>query len=153
MIRNARPRKDFTVRDGIDASMRKIWILVLLVPMLLTTGIGLAEIPDLVGNWTGSGVEYFHGHGYYEGLSINMTVVEQKGRLFTGNLTYELNGTEKVEGFAGAISLDNRTFYMAEFDEGFDLGTIVSEDEIELLYLQDGSRTQAEIDRLHRVKA
>jgi len=42
------------------------------------------------------------------------------------------------------------TFYMAEFREGFDVGTIVSEDEIELIYLQDGSRAQAEIDRLHR---
>lgn len=71
----------------------------------------------------------------------------------TGNLTYELNGTETVEGIAGAIGLDNRTFYIPEFNEGFDLGTIVSEDEIELIYLQDGSRAQAEIDRLHRAKA
>jgi len=82
-----------------------------------------------------------------------MTVVEQKGRLFTGNLTYELNGTETVEGFSGAIGLDNKTIYMAEFREGFDLGTIVSEDEIELIYLQEGAKAQAEIDRLHRTKA
>lgn len=130
--------------------MRKFWPLALLVPVLLATGIGVAEVPNLVGNWTGSGEQNFFGHEYQEGLGINMTVAEQKGRLFTGNLTYELNGTETVEGFSGAIGLDNRTFYMAEFREGFDVGTIVSEDEIELIYLQDGSRAQAEIDRLHR---
>jgi hypothetical protein len=130
--------------------MRKIWPLALLVPMLLATGIGMAEVPNLVGDWTGIGEQYFKGQGYIGGLSINMTVAEQKGRLFTGNLTYELNGTETVEGFSGAIGLDNRTLYMAEFNEGFDLGTVVSEDEIELVYLQDGPKAQTEIDRLHR---
>ena len=88
--------------------MRKIWPLALLVPVLLATGISVAEFPNLVGNWTGSGEQDFQGHEYQEGLSINMTVVEQKGRLFTGNLTYELNGTETVEGFSGAIGLDSQ---------------------------------------------
>jgi hypothetical protein len=133
--------------------MKKILALALSVPVLLATGIGVAEIPNLVGNWTGLGDQYFQGKDYQEGLSLNMTVVEQRGRLFTGNLTYELNGTETVEGFSGAIGLDNKTFYMAEFREGFDMGTIVSKNEIELLYLQDGSRAQTEIDRLHRTEA
>jgi hypothetical protein len=150
LVHNARPGKRFYHKEVMNTSMRKIWPLALLVPALLATGIGVGEVPNLVGNWTGSGEEYFKGQGYSEGLSINMTVIEQKGRLFTGDLTYELNGTETVEGFAGAVGLDNRTFYVAEFNEGFDLGTVVSEDEIELLYLQDGAKAQVEIDRLHR---
>jgi hypothetical protein len=135
----------------MNASMRSIWPLALLVPLLLAAGIGMAEIPNLVGNWTGSGEENVFGHEFQEGLALNMTVTEQRGRLFTGNLTYEHNDTETVEGFSGAIGLDNKTIYMAEFREGFDFGTIVSQDEIELIYLQEGSKVQAEIDRLHRV--
>jgi hypothetical protein len=136
--------------------MRRIWPIVLLVPVLLATGIGVAEIPDLVGNWTGSGELYVSGEGYSAGSALNMTVSEQKGRLFTGNLTYEINGTMTIEGFAGALSPDNRTFYIAEFDEGFDVGTIVSEDEIEMIYLEDGragALGQVELDRLHREEA
>lgn len=67
----------------MNTLMRKIWPLALLVPVLLAAGIGVAEVPNLVGNWTGSGEQDFQGHEYQEGLSINMTVVEQKGRLFT----------------------------------------------------------------------
>jgi hypothetical protein len=135
----------------MKASMRSIWPLALLVPLLLAAGIGMAEIPNLVGNWTCSEEQNVFRHEFQEGMALNMSVVEQRGRLFTGNLTYELNGTETVEGFSGAIGLDNRSIYMAEFREGFDLGTVISEDEIELLYLQEGSRAQAEIDRLHRI--
>ena len=59
-----------------------------------------------------------------ENKSLNVTVAEQKNRLFTGNLTIELeNGTEIVEGFAGAIGLDNKTLYIAEFNEGYDIGS------------------------------
>jgi hypothetical protein len=58
-----------------------------------------------------------------------------------------------VEGFAGAIGLDNKTLYMAEFNESFDLGAIVSEDEMELIYCQDGKIGVIEIDRLSRIKA
>jgi len=132
--------------------MRSIWPLALFVHLLLAAGISVAEVPNLVGNWTCSEEQNVFRHEFQEGMALNMTVTEQKGRLFTGNLTYELNGTETVEGFSGAIGPDNKTIYMAEFREGFDFGTIVSQDEIELIYLQDGARAQAEIDRLLRIK-
>ncbi|MHB8120465.1 MAG: hypothetical protein ACYDHX_17400 [Methanothrix sp.] len=63
------------------------------------------------------------------------------------------NGTEIVEGFFGAIGLDNKTLYIAEFNEGYDLGTIISDDEMELIYLQDGKMAETTIGRLHRIKA
>jgi hypothetical protein len=84
---------------------------------------------------------------------INIDVTEQKDRLFTGNISYTLNGTKVVEGFAGAIGLDNKTFYIAEFKEGYDYGAIISGDEIELIYLQDGTMGWASTDEFHRVKA
>ena len=63
------------------------------------------------------------------------------------------NGTEIVEGFAGAIGLDDKTLYIAESNEGYDLGTIISDNDIELIYLQDGKMGDLEIDKLHRIKA
>jgi len=137
--------------------MKKILCLALLVLVLLATGICAAKVPDLLGKWTG--VESWYGEvngsaKLTENKSLNVTVVEQKNRLFTGNLTYKLeNGTGIVEGFAGAIGLDNKTLYFAEVDGGYDMGTIISNDEIELIYLQDGKMAEATIGRLHRIKA
>jgi hypothetical protein len=136
--------------------MKKFWCLALLVPILLVTGTCGAEIPDLLGKWTGLESWYGEINGaakLTENESLNVTVTEQENRLFTGNLTYKLeNGTEISEGFAGAIGLDNKTVYLAEFNEGYDLGTIISNDEIELIYLQDGKSADATIARLHRIK-
>jgi hypothetical protein len=137
--------------------MKKIWCFALLVLVFLATGTCGAKVPDMLGKWTGLESWYGEVNGsakLTENESLNVTVVEQKDRLFTGNLTYKLeNGTEIVEGFAGAIGLDNKTLYVAEFKEGYDLGTIISDDEIELIYLQDGKMAETTIGRLHRIKA
>jgi hypothetical protein len=135
--------------------MKKIWCFSLVL-VFLATGICAAEVPNLLGKWTG--VESWYGKvnestKLIEDKSLNLTVEEQKDRLFTGNMTYIENGTKVVEGFSGAIGLDNKTLYIAEFKEGYDLGTIISNDDIELIYLEDGKMGGAEIDRLHRIKA
>jgi hypothetical protein len=49
--------------------------------------------------------------------------------------------------------LDNKTLNIAEFGKGYSSGTIVSNDEIELIYLADGEDGSVAIDELHRVKA
>lgn len=137
--------------------MKKILCLALLILVFLATGIGAAKVPDLLGKWNGLESWYGEVNGsaiLTENKSLNVTFVEQKGRLFTGNLTYKLeNGTEIEEGFTGAIGLDNKTLYFAEFNEGYDMGTIISSDEIELIYLQDGKMAETTIGRLHRIKA
>jgi hypothetical protein len=135
--------------------MKKIWCFSLVL-VFLATGICAAEVPNLLGKWTG--VENWYGKvndstKLIEDKSLNLTVEEQKDRLFTGNLTYIENGTKIVEGFSGAIGPDNKTLYIAEFKEGYDLVTIISNDEMELIYLEDGKMGGAEIDRLHRIKA
>ncbi len=133
--------------------MEKI-ILTLLA--FLAVGICAAEVPDLVGNWSGSTNGYFEEDGsymLYENGSINLTIAEQNDRLFTGNITYVLNGTETVKGFAGAIGPDNETLYMAELNEGYDIGTVISDDELELIYLADGESGWASIDTFHRMNS
>jgi hypothetical protein len=83
-----------------------------------------------------------------------MAFVEQKDRIFAGNIKIKLeNETEIGEGFAGAIGLDNKTLYITEFDKGYVLGTIISNDELELIYLADGKEASVAIDRLSRIKA
>jgi hypothetical protein len=132
--------------------MRRFWLLVLLV--FLATGICTAQLPNLVGNWAGFENGYFASNGSYKlvNLSINLTMMEQKDRLFRGNLTTAFeNGTRITEDFAGAIGLDNKTLYIAEFREGYDLGTIISDSEIELIYLQEGKMGGALFYTLHRM--
>jgi hypothetical protein len=83
-------------------------------------------------------VEGYNATGYISSNGtevLTLVISEQIGRLFTGKL-YEIG--EGAEGFSGMVALDNKTFYIAEFDKGYDIGTVLSNDTIELLYLEDG---------------
>jgi hypothetical protein len=137
--------------------MKKTLSFVLLVLVFLSTGITAAKVPDLQGNWTGSWSGYEDGKGYpnlSENGSILYNIDDQKDRLFAGNLTIMLkNETVKASGgFAGAIGLDNKTLFVTRFEKGYSLGTIISNDEIELVYLSDGKGGWVAIDKLYRIK-
>ena len=62
------------------------------------------------------------------------------------------NAFKRVSSEWMAIGADNKTLYLVEFDSGYDLGTIISEDEIELVYLEDGERAQISLERFYRIK-
>lgn len=120
--------------------------------ILATIGLSAAQIPNLVGNWTGSYDGYTNSGSYIatnESAAINLVISEQTGRLFTGNLSELGQGAAAI---SGVIALDNKTFYMTEYDGGYDVGTVLSSDTIELLYLEDGEKGGAFIDEFHRVK-
>lgn len=132
--------------------MKQVWLILLI---LTTTGICAAQVPNLVGNWTGSQNAYIAENGSYkllENESTSLVIIEQKDRLFAGYVTYPSDGKEIVENLAGAIGLDNKTFYMAELNEGYDFGTIISSDKIELIYLADGELGRTVINTLYRIK-
>jgi len=132
--------------------MKGFWLILVI---LMITGICTAEVPYLVGNWTGSQNTYVAENGSYklfENQSTSLVIAEQKDRLFTGYVTYPSDGKEIVEYLAGAIGLDNKTFYVGEMNEGYDFGTIISEDEIELIYLADGENGRTVINTLYRIK-
>ena len=136
--------------------MKKIWSFALLVLVFLATGITAAKVPDLQGNWTGSWSGYDDGKGYSnvsENGSILFNFEAQKDRLFIGNLTIKLKNETFASGFAGAIGLDNKTLYISQFDKGYSLWTVISNDEMELIYLADGENASVAIDRLYRIKA
>ena len=118
--------------------------------MLATIGLSIADIPNLVGNWTGSYEGYDNKVGYVNGTgTLTLVISEQKGRLFTGNLSELGQETGRI---SGVIALDNETFYMAEYNMGYDVGTILSNDTIELIYLEDGEMGGAVIDEFNRVQ-
>jgi hypothetical protein len=133
--------------------MKTIWFIGLVLLALSATGICAAEIPNLAGNWVGTGPGYIAEAGYAEeeDYILTFSITEQNDRIFNGELTYQLNGTDVVEGFAGAICADNKTFYIAEFVSGYDVGTTISEDEIEMIYLLDGEAGGVFIETLHRI--
>jgi len=144
----------FILQMHLLVSMTKAYRPVLMLLVLLAIGISSAEVPDLSGKWNGSWTGYDEGKGLHimtENESLIFNFTEQKDRIFAGNISIVLeNGIEIDQGFAGAIGLDNRTLYIAEFGRGYAQGTIISNDEIELIYLADGKNGSVAIDRLYR---
>ncbi|VVB71554.1 Uncharacterised protein [uncultured archaeon] len=148
--------KLFIIEIDKGQYMKTICFFALLFLVLSATEICAAEIPDLLGKWNGSWISYDEGKGLHnmtDNESIIVAFTEQQGRIFAGNLTIMLeNGAKLEEGFAGAIGLDNRMLQIAEFDGGYSQGTIISNDEIELIYLNDGENASIAIDKLYRMK-
>jgi hypothetical protein len=120
------------------------------VPPVQTTETAL---PNLTGNWTGPMKGYDEREGFTDHpyLTAVMTVSEQHGRIFSGFITFRSNSTESTDEFAGVIGRDNRTLTIAEHGGGYCTGEVLSKDEIELIYMQDGSPYSISIDSFKRV--
>jgi hypothetical protein len=110
-------------------------------------------IPDLTGTWAGPMRGYDEGTGFsdYANETMQFIVTDQKDRIFAGRLVFTFNGTQESVGVAGAIAPDGRSFAMAEKENGYTTGRILSGNEIELTYLHDVSPYSAAIDTLKRV--
>lgn len=118
-------------------------------------GITTADIPDLVGNWTGPYVEYNSGEGFSEvesGLFF-LNITEQKDRIIIGYSSFKKSdGTEVNRELAGVISADGTELSLAEQDNGYSNGKIIGPDEFELTYLSDNDPISVAIDEFFRVK-
>lgn len=113
----------------------------------------LPPVPDLVGNWTGSMTGYTEGLGYldFPGETMILSVTEQRGRIFSGQLYFLSGGAvNRMKGFAGVIGSDGRTFTMAE-KSGYTHGKILSRNEIEIVYTDDSTPFSVALDSLKRV--
>ncbi len=133
--------------------MRTIWYILLAV---FIVGTGSCQLPNLIGNWTSAPHADLLAEGLVEpagNYGTNMTIVDQYDRYFKGSVIYWLrNGTELTEGFAGVIGFDNTTLYIAEFGSGYNLGRMISDDEMELAYIEDGENGMVTIDRFIRIR-
>lgn len=85
-------------------------------------------------------------------MSVSYAISEQYGRLFKGNVTYIVNGTWVTEAFAGAIGPDNKTLYKAEIFKGYGIGTVISDNEFEMISLEDGKSGHSIIAKVRRIK-
>jgi hypothetical protein len=110
-------------------------------------------LPNLTGTWTGPMQGYDEREGFTDHpfLTAVMTVSEQHGRVFSGFIVFRMNSTETKTGFAGVVGRDNRTLTIAEHDGGYCSGEVLAQDEIELIYMQDGSPYSISIDSFRRV--
>lgn len=129
--------------------------LLALLAVLCMIGMTVADIPDLVGNWSGSSIGYQEGIGLadYPDGTFSITITEQTDRVFTGYiLTKDNSGADFHKNMSGVISADGKEIYLAEHGEGISIGTIISPDEFELTYLQSGDSAYAGIDHLVKVK-
>jgi hypothetical protein len=112
-------------------------------------------IPNLLGNWTGPARGYFEGIGYQEtGLAtMTMSVTFQKDRVFAGSMLIPYrNGTVRTDKFAGIIAHDGETLRIVEFETNeHNDGWILSENEIELVFMDVGDPEAIIIDSFKRV--
>ena len=121
-------------------------------PAATPTSAVFIGMPNLVGNWTGATAGYEYGSGYQVfGGVIDMQVVEQKGRFFSGRVVYRANGTTEIKDFAGIIGLDGKTFKTVEYPSGFTDGVIESPDEMELTFRDSGTQSTIALDSLKRI--
>ena len=113
----------------------------------------VSTLPNLTGNWTGPMQGYDEREGFTDHpyLTAVLTVSEQQGRVFSGFITFTSNSTVSTDNIAGVIGRDNRTLTIAEREGGYCTGEVLSPDEIELIYMQDGSPYSISIDSFKRV--
>jgi len=114
-----------------------------------------AGIPNLMGNWTGTRKGYSEGTGYTEFVTnpMYLIVTDQKGRFFTGQMIFPMdNSSVMTEGFSGVFSREGKSFEIVEYTSGYCGGTIVSADEIELIYADDSEPSRIMIDSLTRMR-
>ncbi len=133
----------------------KGFLAVLLLGLIVgLVGITTADIPDLVGNWTGPYVEYNSGEGFSEvesGLFF-LNITEQKDRIIIGYTSFKKSdGTEVSRELAGVISADGTDLSLAEQNNGYSNGKIIGPDEFELTYLSDNDPISVAIDTFYRI--
>jgi hypothetical protein len=145
--------------------MKHLIFIVILIVAVLVAGCTTAApssgtttatgIPDLTGNWTGSMTSFVNGTGYvtYPESSMTMTVSNQTGRIFSGTMFFTQNpGTVETQTFAGVIGRDGRTITLVNEGGGYDVdSTLISENEIELVYVKGAPPYIISLDSLKRV--
>ncbi len=106
----------------------------------------------LTGTWPGTSLGYMEtgsGYGIIRG-DLTMNITSQEDSLFAGQVTYVVNGTTTTKQFAGVLGRDGKTVETVEFPDGFGDGMIISENEIQLVFRNDGTPSTIAIDMFRR---
>ena len=110
-------------------------------------------IPLITGTWAGTMNGYDRGTGFngHDNGTVTLTVAEQHGRVFAGNITV-IEGAAPVftAEVAGVIGRDGKSLTVAE-ESGYCTGEITGPDTIELVYENDAAPFTISIDTFRRV--
>jgi hypothetical protein len=80
-----------------------------------------------------------------------MRVTGQEDSIFSGQMFFRAkNGSEWNKTFAGVIDRDGRTLTIVEHGGGHDSGSLISQDGIELIYVDPSTPFMIAIDSLKR---
>lgn len=133
--------------------MKGYFVVLLLCFFVSMMGIATADIPHLIGNWTGPYVEYNASEGFSEneGGFFFINITEQKDRIFVGNSSYiKADGTPVRMKMAGVISADGTELSVVEQNNGYSHGKILGSDAFELTYLSDNDPISVAVDQFIR---
>jgi len=102
-----------------------------------------ADVPNLVGAWEGAPTVHDIKAGYFTGKLV-LTIKEQKGNAFHGSKVYKLASPKKdrTENFSGTISSTGQIF-ISDHDEGFMIGNVTKNGDMELQYGHTGKSAVA----------
>lgn len=122
-------------------------------PIAATSAASGADIPNLVGVWSGSGVGHINNYGFRSEGEPVYNITEQKGRAFAGYIEYShyKGESRKNEEFSGIINVRNE-IYIAQKEVGFTFGDLLGPDTLELGYVEDGDDAKAFLITLTRQK-
>ena len=131
--------------------MRNVMVLVLLLALCIPAAMAQAEnktmmMPDMVGKWTGvmdamgwaKNTAWMPNEtvSYWPGSETTLTVTEQKGNMFSGEMVPTMSPGSK-EIVLGIISSDNQSIAMVD-ENGYLWGYMNSPTELELSYQEVG---------------
>lgn len=102
-----------------------------------------ADAQNLVGTWEGTPSVHGANSGFRTGKLV-LTVLEQQGNAFHGTKSYFMASKkrDKIEKFSGTIRSDGQIF-IADHDEGYMLGDMTKNGEMELQYGHRGKNAIA----------
>lgn len=126
-----------------------------LLVLVCFISISYGEIPNLIGNWSGTYIEYQKDTGYLESgndlFFLNVTL--QHDRIIAGYFKYvDKKGSSSTRDFSGVINSEGTEFSLAETDNGYSTGKFIGLDELEITYLNDREPVIAALDHFRRIQ-
>ncbi|TMJ37398.1 MAG: hypothetical protein E6G80_13425 [Alphaproteobacteria bacterium] len=125
---------------------RLIWSL--LVATLVSTPAMSADVPSLVGTWTGQRDRIAKVEGRRGGLAT-LVITEQQGNTFVGHLKRSNPTGDEDEPLWGAFTPDGQLM-MGSDEEGFYIFRLIDENTLDYCYSESGPSARSVCARLAR---
>ena len=123
--------------------MRTVFFLCLVAALTWAVP-SFAEEPALVGTWNSKVTTHKKDGGFTRNAGKGKWIIEEvKDGAFYGKKVWNIDGTDREEGFSGVIGVEGKKLYMAGHDDGVTIGDVLSPDRIMLYYMESGEKAKA----------